>query len=692
MSKNPASLIGAGLGLGATLLTGKAGFLVGLAGKLVSKITGFGSSSSNQDPLEKEIDRNEVSPTYSHSSSNMVRIGQVVPMIYGDKVRVKPDIFIQSFLDIEQTTSTELVYHQIFCIGVGDYLVNEILLNGKTNLIGRDGFDYQVVYDTTVTLFSDPFRFNSSVIAGTDLPYQSSSGDNNWLGWEVVDNTLFDTIYLDLILFFKNGYYSNNATVDFNIKIELAKVNDDGSYAHITERNLSVTMYQTDPFYRKFNIPIPSEFVQRSRVAVRLCRPAQEFTGDSQDEIFVTSLTAVVHQPNRSEVSFEGGTLVAMKSVIKAGETIEHFNNIDMNVSRKTRRRDDVFGWLGVGVTDNPIDHLLDLLTDTTYGEGLTDSELDLVTFDRQKVNATTRGDTCNIVFDTSITIKDAMASICKTIRSTITINDGVATMVRDEAVDNPKMMFTGDIFKDSLSISIRTPKQSDYDAVSIRYMDNRTQSESMVTESGSVSDPRKSKVITISGISTESHAMREAVHYYNDHHKRFATVTFSVDMEAILLNIGDKIAMSHYLLCSSAQHGVLDSIDPATRVFRSSIPFKREDLSVYRVCLRGLDGSIAFDGQVTFLDDYRLMIDDVTSIIPSTYESEQAYTLYRNPSGFDTGFIVQIPLNASHRPMIMSIYNQNDSLVTAKVSSLKMKNEHSVEIQAVIDDDMVYS
>lgn len=687
MSKNPASLIGAGLGLVATAFTGKAAFVLGLAGTLVSKITGFES-----DPIQKETERSEVSPTYSYSSSNLARIGQVIPMIYGT-MAVKPDLFLQSFLDIEGVQSDEIYYSQIFCIGIGDYAIKNILLDGRTNLIGREGFSHEVVSPgNAVSILSDIFRYNSTVIAGSDLPYKTSSGTEVWLGWEVIAEKHLP-LYLNIILFFKYGFYNESSSGALTIKVEFAKVEDDGSYVDIVTRNLSISFYSSTAVYRKLRIARPSTYDPNIRVAVRICRTSSAFTGNSKDDVFVVSLNMELLPPYSGVAGRSPDcTLVYMKTKLMAGETIQMLNNITMTVARRIRRRDEVFGWLGVGETSNPIDHLLDLLTNTTYGEGLTDSEIDLVNFDRQKVNANTRGDECNINFDTSINIKDAMASICKTIRSTITINDGVATIVRDEEIDNPMMLFTGDIFKDSLSIAIRTPKQSDYDAVSIRYRSKKTRSEEMVTESGSVAVPVKSKVISIAGISTEEHAKREALHYYNDHHKRFATVTFSVDMEAILLNIGDKIAISHYLLTSTAQHGVLESIDRPTRVFRSRMPFKREFLSPYRVILRAIDGKVAFDGRVTFIDDYRFMIDDVIAITETTYESEQSYTLWRNASAFDTGFLVQIPFNAVHRQPIVSIYKENDSLVNAKVSGLKMLNNHTVEIQAVIDDDMVYS
>lgn len=157
------------------------------------------------------------------------------------------------------------------------------------------------------------------------------------------------------------------------------------------------------------------------------------------------------------------------------------------------------------------------------------------------------RGDTFNAVFDSKLTVYDALSRTCKVGRSVPYIQGGIVRFVRDEPKSIPVALFgPRNIVKNSLSIQYIMPSEDTADSVCVQYFSDRTWKNSEITGSfeGSTSD--KTATVELFGCTDKNQALREAIYMALANRYRRRIVTFSTELEGLIPSYGDLISITH--------------------------------------------------------------------------------------------------------------------------------------------------
>ena len=117
-------------------------------------------------------------------------------------------------------------------------------------------------------------------------------------------------------------------------------------------------------------------------------------------------------------------------------------------------------GWTGNVPTRSIAWALADILK-ADYGARLSDKSIDLNALYQLDQTWTTRGDTFNAVFDSKLTVYEALSRTCKVGRAVPFIQGGIVRFVRDEPKSIPVALFgPRNIVKNSLTIQYIMPSE----------------------------------------------------------------------------------------------------------------------------------------------------------------------------------------------------------------------------------------
>lgn len=156
---------------------------------------------------------------------------------------------------------------------------------------------------------------------------------------------------------------------------------------------------------------------------------------------------------------------------------------------------------------------LVDILK-ADYGARLSDKSIDLNALYQLNQTWTTRGDTFNAVFDSKLTVFEALSRTCKVGRAVPFIQGGIVRFVRDEPKSIPVALFgPRNIVKNSLTIQYIMPSEDTADSVCVQYFSDRTWKNSEVTGTFAESASDKTATVELFGCTDKNQVLREAVY-----------------------------------------------------------------------------------------------------------------------------------------------------------------------------------
>ncbi|HAG53056.1 MAG TPA: hypothetical protein DCL21_04640 [Alphaproteobacteria bacterium] len=110
------------------------------------------------------------------------------------------------------------------------------------------------------------------------------------------------------------------------------------------------------------------------------------------------------------------------------------------------------------------------------YAGKLSDDEINLEKLEYLDKIYQEKGDTFNAVFDSKLTLLEALSRIGKASRTLLYVQAGKVQFTRDGIEEAPSMMFhAGNIVKDSWSIDYILPTSQTIDYAEVAYFDERT-------------------------------------------------------------------------------------------------------------------------------------------------------------------------------------------------------------------------
>ena len=486
-----------------------------------------GSGSSNSIAAQ--------SPTYSlQAQGNQARLGNPIPVIYGRHL-VYPDFASQPYYAY---ANDEQYVYQLHCIGQGEYNVEQIRIE-DTPISSFEEITYQIINPgETNTLFRDDV-VTSPEVAGQELL------KNNTIGPFVLNPTesVINKIEIDVAC--QRGlYYANSSggldTKSVQWRVDARKIDDEdnalGDWFTLGTETISANT--VNGIYRTFGYS-----VAQGRYEVRATRLDDKDTSSraGHELRWASAKGFIVSTPDYGNV-----TLLAIK--MKATNNLSQRSSRMVNciVTRKLKTWSPQNGWSSKVATRSIAWAIADILK-ADYGAGLTDKSIDLQSLYRLDQTWSTRGDTFNGVFDSKLTVYDALSKACKVGRSVPYIQGGIVRFVRDEPKSIPVALFgPRNIVKNSLSIQYIMPSEDTADSVCVQYFSDRTWKNSEVTGTfdGSTSD--KTATVELFGCTDKNQALREAVYMALANRYRRRIVTFSTELEGLIPSYGDLISITH--------------------------------------------------------------------------------------------------------------------------------------------------
>ena len=355
--------------------------------------------------------------------------------------------------------------------------------------------------------------------------------------------SVIDKIEID-VAFQRGLYYANNnggmdnKTIQWRIDARLIDDEDLPLGDWFTLGSESFTSNNHNSMFRTYSYAVAS-----GRYEVRAVRlDVKDTSSRAGHEIrWASAKGFIVSSPSYGDV-----TLIAIK--MKATNNLSQRSSRMLNciVTRKLPTWSPSGGWTGRVPTRSIAWAIADILK-ANYGARLTDKSIDLEGLYRLDQIWAARGDTFNAVFDSKLTVYDALSRTCKVGRSVPYIQGGIVRFVRDEPKSIPVALFgPRNIVKNSLSIQYIMPSEDTADSVCVQYFSDRTWKNSEITGSfeGSTSD--KTATVELFGCTDKNQALREAIYMALANRYRRRIVTFSTELEGLIPSYGDLISITH--------------------------------------------------------------------------------------------------------------------------------------------------
>ena len=482
------------------------------------------------------------SPTYSLSAQgNQARIDQPIPVLYGRNM-IYPDFAAQPYIEF---SGNEQFLFQLHLIGQGEYDIEAIRIE-DTPITNFDEIEYEIVQPwNEVTLF--PTQVISSIeVSGQEMTWNTDvdpdAGDI--IGPFVANaaDTLANVIGIDIVLprgiYIAEGVGLSKKTVTW--RIEYRPIDADGNPTGTgawTERDESYSGATTTPqrISNRYS-------VAPGRYEVRARRMNAKSTATTEsNEIVWGSLRAYLVGSNM----YGNVTMLALR--------MQASNNLSQQASRKinvicTRKLPTWNGmeWSSPVATSNPAWALADIAR-ADYGGGLVDSRIDLDGLQALAATWASRGDECNIIFDSQATIWEALTTVARTGRAFPFLQGGILRFFRDEPQTMPVGMFTPrNIARNSLQLSYVMPSEESSDSVDVEYFDGIVWKWKTVRAALLDSSATKPVKVKLPGVTSRSQAWREGMYMAacNRYRRRF--VSFGTEMEGFIPALGDLLTVTH--------------------------------------------------------------------------------------------------------------------------------------------------
>ena len=544
----------------------------------------------------------QASPTYSLSAQgNQVRIGQMIPVQYG-RLRVFPDLAAQPYTYFQ---GNDQYLAQLHCLGNGEFAIEKIQLE-DTDIASFTDIEYEVIAPggaltlfpaavstseevsgqellpvvtttygqsgTTITVTSTAHNlgvgahvyldFTSGgatsgiyVIAGvTDDAFTVYAGSNTtsggvaysaFIGPFILNAAETATHRLAFDMVFPRGISgiaaegdARPATVAF--EIWLRTVDDNGAPTGAWTKNATETESAATitPQRRSY-----AYNVSAARYEAMVRQIADPLWGHN-DAISWAGARCFFQETR----DFGNVTLLAARMRASNNLSMRSTRRLNVICTRKIPIYDaDTKVWSAPTATASIAWAAADMLRNDDYGGALDDSAIDLAGLAALDDTWTARGDECNLRFDSSITVEDALTNILQCGRAKSWPHAGVRIFHRDQAQNVPTAMFTAHNMRD-FKVSFALPNDRTTDSVRVTYFDRAswTQRTIVTDHTGAVVTGGNPADLKLMGVTSRTHAHREGAYNAAASRYRREEIAFTTDKIGFQLLPGALIGVSH--------------------------------------------------------------------------------------------------------------------------------------------------
>ena len=625
----------------------KAGVGVALTG-LSSAL--FGASV----PRLRTRDGQAPSPTYNLAAQgNSARLGQAIPVQYGRHISY-PDYAAQPYVEY---SGNEQYLFQLFVIGQGEYEIEQIRIS-DTPIASFSEITTEIIAPGgSLTLFPAEV-VTSDEVSGQEAVYTVALGPFVAANAGTVTNKLGIDVVMPRGLYIANDDGSLGGR-GISWTVEAQAIDDDGvaTGSWVLLDSQVYTVATTTPQRLSFTYSVTP-----GRYQVRLTRTSVKDTAPSVGNDFVW---AGLRSYLRSDRDYGDVTLLAVRA--KAS------NNLSSQTSRRfnvisTRKLPTWNGstWSAPTATRSIAWAIADVLR-ADYGASVPDNRIDLAGLLALDAVWAARGDTFDVRVDSTQTVWETLSTAARAGRASVFSQGGVVRCVRDQLQTLPTAMFSmRNIVRGSLSLDYAMASDQTADAVDVSYFDEATWSERIVRCALPGSSELTVEPVQLVGVTSRDQAWREGMFIAGVNRFRRRTVTFSTEMEGLIVSLGDLIAVQHDMP-QWGQFSEITSWDAGSNTATLAQDLDWSADGVKYIALRARDGSVLGPFVAT-----RSGADNVV-----TLDTEPAETPY-------TG-------NAAERTHVA--FGVGTALyIRALVLSVRPLTATRAEIVAVIESDAVHS
>lgn len=602
--------------------------------------------------------REVTSPTYSLSAQgNAARLLEAMPRVYG-RMRTYPDLASRPYTEFQDNVQ---YLYQLFCVSLGKAEVESIFLD-DTNINQFEDATVQVVYPgEAMTLFPDNVVTSDSV-TGQEAPSGSVIGPFT----VNAPGTKITKIGIDISLPAGAGRLNDDGGTEvfpIGFVAEYRLVTDqgapDGPWQVLANETIRIATKQ--PQFRTFYAEVPE-----GRYQVQL----RKTTADSSDTRSFGALAwSGLRGFMQSTHVYGDVTLIAVR--MRATALLNQTTARKFSVISKGHIPvwDPVNGWSEPQFTANPAWVAADILRNQEYGRSLQTSRLNIEKLYALSQTWATRGDEFNGVFDTTITLWEALSRTLRVGRTTPIYYAGVIDFVRDEPQTIARAMFQpANIVEGSFKSVYNFFTNDSPDHVVMEYIDRETwttQEVECVLPGGSTNKPAR---VELFGCTDRQHAWREGMSLAAGNRDRRRNIEFQTNTAGLIPSFNSLVKISHDSVAWGYSGRVL-SFSPASGTIVLSEQVKFAESLPHVISFRKRDGSQ--DGPYTLQrNPKREVIPGVGFVYTIAATEEQLNSIYisdgvkEDYTFFQAGPVEQEGLKA----LVVSVKPQPDGRVSVQL------------------------
>ena len=514
-----------------------------------------------------------------NGDQNTARIGEPIPVIYGS-VLMAPDYVAQpySYYDWSQTKYDDQRYNGIqyldmlMCVGQGDVDVTDVYVGDtdattiETGVVTWQAFKpsqhKSLIGNISAAMGA---RFSENVVTSTEVsnqdfiktgdtagPFATAKPGNRGTFFEIdivfpvgqtdpdTDGeikgrqTVFRITYQELD--------DNDVLVGSPVSLNItASTRADGNpVSGPNATNINVT---TANEKNKTEIGSPLRRTYRvntgrsARWSVKIYRITDSPNAKNGGDRFIwAGLKLYVDTPASSV--YGNVTLLACR--IKASQGLGQDASVKLRV-RAIRQLAQPSGG-AIAQSTSAADAFADAYTDAVYGAARPRSELDVTTLNT--VRAKWAAYPFNYVFKDRGTVWDALRTITAPYSAQPMPLGAMMSVAQDGIKPIRSALFTdANIVSDSMMINYSFDEEGASDGVEIEYLDPKDFKQIYVTYPAGAFRPESYSLL---GVTSTPHATEYATLSWNRRQQQRKTITFDTELEGLLLQLGDRIGVSH--------------------------------------------------------------------------------------------------------------------------------------------------
>lgn len=516
-------------------------------------------------PKVKKPKAAEEKEVYSiDEDQNGARYGEPLPVVYGD-VWATPDYVTQphswySWQDsvFDETLSGVQYLDLIMCVGQGSVAVPEIKVgSSNASVLGSSVVAWRTFqpweHQSRMGVIKAAMggNFHENVITSTEVENQEFIKRDDTTPFYNVSKTGAVGRLLEVDVIFPNGLYKISSqgktraercyfTISW-VEIDangnaVGPVSSLATYAQSWIRHHSDSPNNkaeyTNPIRRTYTINTGKS----AKWAVKITRNSINLSADEGMTTFVWSgLKLIVDDAPKA---YGNVTLLAVR--IKASRGVGGEGAV-----RVTARCQRWLNGLPSGEwqhSTSPADAFYDIYTNTTYGAGRPVGELDLTQL--RSLKTKWAGYAFNHVFKDRTTVWEALKTTVIGQAAEPLPLGSTMSIAQDGVKSARSMLFTdANIVEGTMKVNYLFDIEEDYDGIEVQYIDPVDWKESFVRYPTSSVVPEQ---VTLAGCTSAIHAAQYARLVWQRTRKQRKRVNFDTELEGIILQLGDRIAISH--------------------------------------------------------------------------------------------------------------------------------------------------